>query len=444
MCLAVSRPTRRTAPCRHLHRGLLGSRLPLGYALTETKAEEAIHLVELGCAEVDMVVNIAALLEGEGRPRPRRHRGGRECGRRQERRLRDRQGDPRDRVSRGGRYRPGSRLASRRGAFREDVDGFGPRGASVRDCEIMRAAVGPTIGVKAAGGIRDLDTALRCSTPEPTHRHVGGRRDSRRSAGPGPLGSPAMPAYPLRVLVLRKTKLGETDIISRCLPTTAARSARSRRDFAGPAPSSAGASSPTLSPTSAAHRQVTGGRERSALCGATRGSCVRTSTAPPPRRSSPTCSTRSRSKDSPSRGCSRCRHDPRRDGERAGRGASRLVVAFLVKALAMHGYRPSWSRAPRAPVTSPRAPHSRSRQAERCVRTAAPRSVRVAIPRPGARLALSTDGATMLEAAELEMPPRRSPMRSRSCGRSPSTTCAARLKALDFYAGTMADAALGA
>ena len=38
--------------------------------------------------------------------------------------------------------------------------GFGPRGASVRDVEIMRAAVGPEIGVKAAGGIRDLDAAL--------------------------------------------------------------------------------------------------------------------------------------------------------------------------------------------------------------------------------------------------------------------------------------------
>ena len=36
--------------------------------------------------------------------------------------------------------------------------GFGPRGASVEDVRIMRATVGPDIGVKAAGGIRDLDT----------------------------------------------------------------------------------------------------------------------------------------------------------------------------------------------------------------------------------------------------------------------------------------------
>ena len=44
---------------------LLGRGFPLGYALTATKAEEAAHLVELGCREVDMVINIAALLEGD-------------------------------------------------------------------------------------------------------------------------------------------------------------------------------------------------------------------------------------------------------------------------------------------------------------------------------------------------------------------------------------------
>ena len=32
---------------------------------TESKAEEAAHLVALGCVEVDMVLNIAALLEGD-------------------------------------------------------------------------------------------------------------------------------------------------------------------------------------------------------------------------------------------------------------------------------------------------------------------------------------------------------------------------------------------
>lgn len=134
---------------------------PLGYALTETKAEEAIHLVELGCAEVDMVVNIGALLGGEDDlvrddieavvNAVAAKSGGSaivkvilETGYLEEADV--------DR---------GSRLAVEAGAhFVKTSTGFGPRGASVRDCEIMRAAVGPAIGVKAAGGIRDLDAAL--------------------------------------------------------------------------------------------------------------------------------------------------------------------------------------------------------------------------------------------------------------------------------------------
>ncbi|TLM98643.1 MAG: deoxyribose-phosphate aldolase [Actinobacteria bacterium] len=134
---------------------------PLGYALTETKAEEAVHLVELGCAEVDMVMNVAAMLEGE------------------ETFVRDdieavtvavaeaSQGSALVKVILETAYlndsqvARASELAVQAGAaFVKTSTGFGPRGASARDCEIMRAAVGPDIGVKAAGGIRDFDTAL--------------------------------------------------------------------------------------------------------------------------------------------------------------------------------------------------------------------------------------------------------------------------------------------
>jgi deoxyribose-phosphate aldolase len=38
--------------------------------------------------------------------------------------------------------------------------GFGPGGATVQDIQLMRTAVGPSIGVKASGGVRDLQTAL--------------------------------------------------------------------------------------------------------------------------------------------------------------------------------------------------------------------------------------------------------------------------------------------
>jgi len=134
---------------------------PLGYANTESKAEEGAHLAQLGCVEVDMVINFAALLEGEDAfvrddiravvDSVREVSGGLaivkvilETGYLSE-------AD----IARG------STLAVEAGAnFVKTSTGFGPRGASVRDVEIMRATVGPDIGVKASGGIRDLDTAL--------------------------------------------------------------------------------------------------------------------------------------------------------------------------------------------------------------------------------------------------------------------------------------------
>jgi len=39
--------------------------------------------------------------------------------------------------------------------------GFSSSGATVHDVELMRAAVGPTMGVKASGGIRTLEDLLK-------------------------------------------------------------------------------------------------------------------------------------------------------------------------------------------------------------------------------------------------------------------------------------------
>lgn len=44
--------------------------------------------------------------------------------------------------------------------FVKTSTGFGPDGATVADIALMRQTVGPHIGVKASGGVRDLDTAL--------------------------------------------------------------------------------------------------------------------------------------------------------------------------------------------------------------------------------------------------------------------------------------------
>lgn len=45
--------------------------------------------------------------------------------------------------------------------FVKTSTGFGPGGATVHDIALMRKAVGPKMGVKASGGVRDLATVLR-------------------------------------------------------------------------------------------------------------------------------------------------------------------------------------------------------------------------------------------------------------------------------------------
>jgi len=134
---------------------------PLGYATTGAKAAEASELASLGCTEIDMVVNVGALLEGDDEYVTRdietvvravqRESGGSgmvkvilETGRLTE-----------SHIVRG------CELALSAGAdYVKTSTGFGPRGASADDVRIMRAAVGDRAGVKAAGGIRDLAAAI--------------------------------------------------------------------------------------------------------------------------------------------------------------------------------------------------------------------------------------------------------------------------------------------
>lgn len=55
----------------------------------------------------------------------------------------------------------GAEIAVRAGAnFVKTSTGFGPAGATTADVALLRRVVGSNIGVKASGGIRDLQTAL--------------------------------------------------------------------------------------------------------------------------------------------------------------------------------------------------------------------------------------------------------------------------------------------
>jgi deoxyribose-phosphate aldolase len=135
---------------------------PLGYAVASSKADEARRLVELGAVEIDMVMNVAAALEdsweyvltdiGHVVRATRDASGGTalvkvilEC------------------AYLGGpeRITAACKAAVAAGAdFVKTSTGFGPHGATLDDVRTMRAAVGPSIGVKAAGGIRTLSDAL--------------------------------------------------------------------------------------------------------------------------------------------------------------------------------------------------------------------------------------------------------------------------------------------
>jgi deoxyribose-phosphate aldolase len=56
----------------------------------------------------------------------------------------------------------GAILAKAAGAdFVKTSTGFGPSGATPEDVALLRKTVGPAMGVKAAGGIRDYATAVR-------------------------------------------------------------------------------------------------------------------------------------------------------------------------------------------------------------------------------------------------------------------------------------------
>ena len=131
---------------------------PLGQTTTECKAFETRDAIEKGATEIDTVINVRALQKG---------------------RLDIVKKEIEDMVT---ICRPAGvickviletcylsdaeketvcQIAKEAGVdFVKTSTGFGTAGATVEDVALMRRVVGPEIGVKAAGGIRDLDTAL--------------------------------------------------------------------------------------------------------------------------------------------------------------------------------------------------------------------------------------------------------------------------------------------
>lgn len=134
---------------------------PLGTTSTTAKVAEASRAVCDGAAEFDLVINIGALKDRKTEYL--------------ERELREVIGTVRD-TRRDAVVKViletalltdeekvlGCRVAVGQGAdMVKTSTGFGPGGATEADVRLLRKAVGERLGVKAAGGIRDLDAALR-------------------------------------------------------------------------------------------------------------------------------------------------------------------------------------------------------------------------------------------------------------------------------------------
>ncbi|MFH1276845.1 MAG: deoxyribose-phosphate aldolase [Candidatus Eisenbacteria bacterium] len=124
---------------------------PLGANATETKAFEARRACYDGAEEIDMVINVGALKSGDPVLVERDIRAVVESAgpRRAVKVILENAYLTREEKIAGCR----ASLRAKAGYVKTST-GFGPTGATVEDVRLMREAVGPRMGVKAAGGIR--------------------------------------------------------------------------------------------------------------------------------------------------------------------------------------------------------------------------------------------------------------------------------------------------
>ena len=122
---------------------------PLGAMASAVKAVEAEHAVAQGACEIDMVLALGPFLEGDAAAaRSDIEAVVRACGVPVKVILET------GYLGAGGIRRACGVAREAGAAFVKTSTGFGPRGASVEDVRIMRAAVGADLQIKASGGIR--------------------------------------------------------------------------------------------------------------------------------------------------------------------------------------------------------------------------------------------------------------------------------------------------
>lgn len=130
---------------------------PLGATLSEVKAMETREVVALGADEVDMVLNIGALRDENY-----------DLVRSDIEAVVAASGDAHVKVILetglliDEQKKKACLLSKDAGVdYVKTSTGFGPMGATPYDVRLMRAVVGPSMGVKAAGGIKTFKEALR-------------------------------------------------------------------------------------------------------------------------------------------------------------------------------------------------------------------------------------------------------------------------------------------
>jgi len=129
---------------------------PLGATTADVKAYETRRAIYDGAREIDMVINVGALKSGDLRVVERDIEGvvapARDCGALTKVIIEAALLTDDEKVT-------ACTLAKAAGAdYVKTSTGFGPGGATAADVALMRRVVGAEMGVKAAGGVRDLES----------------------------------------------------------------------------------------------------------------------------------------------------------------------------------------------------------------------------------------------------------------------------------------------
>ncbi|PIQ23616.1 deoxyribose-phosphate aldolase [bacterium (Candidatus Blackallbacteria) CG17_big_fil_post_rev_8_21_14_2_50_48_46] len=130
---------------------------PLGATDSQTKADETRHAVANGAQEIDMVINVGALKSGKEKLVEEDIRAV----------VQAASGNTVKVIFETALLSDSEKviacqLSEKAGAhFVKTSTGFGPGGATEQDVALMRRTIRPDMEVKASGGIRDRETAIK-------------------------------------------------------------------------------------------------------------------------------------------------------------------------------------------------------------------------------------------------------------------------------------------